>query len=111
MNNKGFAITTILFGITLLFCLLLMSLLGILSTYWSNMEKLVEGVDGSTGARNLAIKREIRNNSNARFGSEQDIVNYIRSTNKGGLYCLNDKSKPNYCNYYSSAGKVGTKLN
>lgn len=47
MNNKGFAITTILYGLLILFCMLLISLLGILSTYKNNMEKLIENTNGA----------------------------------------------------------------
>ena len=46
MNNKGFAITTILYGVLILFCLLLGSMLGILSTYRGNLEKLIENNNG-----------------------------------------------------------------
>lgn len=55
MNNKGFAITTILYGILILFCLLLLSMLGILSTYRGNIEKLIENHNGA---------REIISNNN-----------------------------------------------
>ena len=50
MNNKGFAITTILYGLLVLFCFLLTALLGILYSYKSTQEKLVDEVNG---ARNL----------------------------------------------------------
>ena len=36
MNNKGFAITTILYGTMLLFSILLISMLGILAFYMSH---------------------------------------------------------------------------
>ena len=49
MNNKGFAITTILYGVLILFCLLLVSMLGILATYRNNLEKLVEENNGARG--------------------------------------------------------------
>lgn len=52
MNNKGFAITTILYGILILFCLLLLSMLGILSTYRGNIEKLIENHSGARGIIN-----------------------------------------------------------
>ena len=47
MNNKGFAITTILYGVMVLFCLLLVSLLGILSSYRKTQERLVEATNGA----------------------------------------------------------------
>ena len=97
LNNRGFAITTILFGITLLFCLLLVSLLGILNIYWSNMRLLVDGVDGTTGARNVVIirKKEVTDQSSA----TSDVV----KNKRGGLYCI--KNTNTYtCSYYSSDG-------
>ena len=86
MNNKGFAITTILFGTMILFLLLLVSLLGILSTYRNNLEKLIQ--DGK-GARNIiTIPPTTINNS---YISEDSAY-----FNKSGLYCFND----NTCKYY-----------
>ena len=50
MNNKGFAITTILYGTFLLFLMLMLAMLGILSRYKGNMELLI---DETNGARNI----------------------------------------------------------
>lgn len=50
MNNKGFAITTILFGTLILFLMLLLSMLGILSTY---KERLTLLIDSNNGARDI----------------------------------------------------------
>ena len=47
MNNKGFAITTILYGILILFLMLLVSMLGILNTYNDRMEMLIENNNGA----------------------------------------------------------------
>lgn len=47
LNNKGFAITTILYGTLILFMLLFVSLLGILSQYRKNLEKLTESTNGA----------------------------------------------------------------
>lgn len=47
LNNKGFAITTILYGTLILFMLLFVSLLGILSQYRKNLEKLTESNNGT----------------------------------------------------------------
>lgn len=55
MNNKGFAITTILYGTLILFLMLLISLLGILSTYKDRLGMLI---DGNDGARDI-VNREI----------------------------------------------------
>lgn len=85
MNNKGFAITTILFGITLLFCLLMISMLGILSTYRNNLELLIEN---DKGARNtLTMKKK--------------DINDISEIKDRGLYCINGD-----CKYYTTSGTI-----
>jgi len=72
MNNKGFAITTILYGILILFCLLLVSMLGILSVYKNNLDKLI---NENGGARNIVTMEKITDPS--------EISNR-------GLYCYTD---------------------
>lgn len=47
MNNKGFAITTILYGTLILFLMLLVSMLGMLTTYKNRLEKLIESNNGA----------------------------------------------------------------
>lgn len=47
MNNKGFAITTILYGTMVLFLMLFVSMLGILSTYKDRLEMLIENNNGA----------------------------------------------------------------
>ena len=47
MNNKGFAITTILYGIMILFCILLVSLLGLLASYKKTQNLLVDNTNGT----------------------------------------------------------------
>ena len=47
MNNKGFAITTILYGTFLLFLLLMLAMLGLLNNYKQNMDKLIDGANGA----------------------------------------------------------------
>ena len=47
MNNKGFAITTILYGTLILFLMLLISMLGILSSYKDRLEMLIENNNGA----------------------------------------------------------------
>jgi len=42
LNNKGFAITIVLYGTFILFLLLILSLLGILSTYKLRLEKVMD---------------------------------------------------------------------
>lgn len=54
LDNRGFAITTVLYGTLILFLMLLTSMLGILSTHRVRMEKLIEE---EHGARDI-IKQE-----------------------------------------------------
>ena len=58
MNKNGFAITTILYGIMILFCILLVSLLAILSSYKKTQDILIESNNGT-----------------------REIVNYNKTTN------------------------------
>ena len=58
MNRKGFAITTILYGIMILFCVLLVSLLGILSSYKKSQEILTESNNGTREIINIGITDE-----------------------------------------------------
>ena len=80
MNNKGFAITTILYGLLILFCFLLVSLLGILSTYRGNLEKLIENTNGSRNAVTMG-----ENHDYSSFEALKDDKNAKR-----GLYCFGD---------------------
>ena len=50
MNNKGFAITTILYGTLVLFLMLLLSLLGILTSYKDRLGMLI---DNENAARKI----------------------------------------------------------
>ena len=47
LNNKGFAITTILYGTLILFLMLMLSMLEILSSYKDRLEILIESSNGS----------------------------------------------------------------
>lgn len=47
MNNKGFAITTILYGTFLLFLMLMVTMLGILANYKDKMQILMEETNGA----------------------------------------------------------------
>ena len=80
MNNKGFAITTVLYGTLILFCLLLVSMLGILSTYKNNLDKLI---NASNGTRDI-VKIEKKD------------VSSLSGISEPGLYCINGN-----CGYYS----------
>lgn len=62
MNNKGFAITTILYGTMVLFLLLILSTLAIAASYKDKLEILIENTNGaryilnSNKTRTLNIK-------------------------------------------------------
>lgn len=56
LNNKGFAITTILYGTLVLFMLLFVSLPGILSQHKNNLEKLIENTNGAREIINSKYK-------------------------------------------------------
>lgn len=76
MNNKGFAITTVLYGTLILFCLLLLSMLGILSTYKNNLDKLINANNGTNGTRDL-------------INMKKQTINDPSEITKMGLYCIN----------------------
>ena len=90
MNNKGFAITTILYGLLILFCFLLVSLLGILSTYRGNQEKLIENENGSRDAITMVCEEyngtfnDFKNSGNAKRGlykfSGETTCTYVSSS-------------------------------
>jgi len=58
MNNKGFAITTILYGTLILFLMLLVSMLGILNTYKDRLEILIESNNGARDIINSIYESE-----------------------------------------------------
>ena len=87
MNNKGFAITTVLYGTLILFCLLIISMLGILSTWRNNLDKLI---DNSGGSRSIVTM-------------EKKTVSSEAGINQTGLYCIGGG-----CKYYSYAATPRT---
>ena len=90
MNNRGFAITTILFGLMILFCLLLTSLLSLLSIYKGNVEKLVESDN--------AAREEVTMIANKNYSSIDSLkAETDTSKKKRGLYCFG-----NNCRYVSN---------
>ena len=81
MNNKGFAITTIIYGSFILFILLIVSFLGICATYKNNLSKLI---DATGGARDIITTKPITT-----YASKAELIssgNIIKS----GIYCFND---------------------
>ncbi|MBQ8219521.1 MAG: hypothetical protein IJZ79_07200 [Bacilli bacterium] len=90
MNNKGFAITTILYGTLILFMLLFLSLLGILSQYKSNLEKLVDNVKGTRGIVTLVRGKQM-------ISSGQEVM-------QRGFYSIDNGT----CYRYLTVGEKAT---
>ena len=88
MKSKGFAVTTMVYGITILFILLLISFLSILSIYQKNLKELLEN---SNGSREL-LKIDV----NYDYPSMEALIN--DDNRKSGLYCFNDST----CMYVSA---------
>lgn len=53
MNNKGFAITSIIYAILVLFLMVLLSMLAILSNQKNMSEDLIDGESGARSITNL----------------------------------------------------------
>ena len=81
MNNKGFAITTIIFGLFILFMLLLMSFLGICANYIDNLSKLI---DATGGARDIITTKPITS-----YASKAELISSEKLI-KSGCYCFDD---------------------
>ena len=86
LDNKGFAITTILYGTLILFILLLLSLLGILSQYKNNLDKLI---NEGKGARSIVTMEKIE-------------ITEGETITAGGLYLVNMNDGSNCTKYFSS---------
>ena len=82
LNNKGFAITTILYGTLILFILLFISLLGILSQYKKNLERLIES---NNGARDI-VTMTPQNISSGEIICNTDNENKAKKANKNDGY-------------------------
>lgn len=78
LNNRGFAITTILYGVLLIFIFLLLSMLGILGSYRDNLEKLIDNTNGSRDI--IQIKKNDRS-SGRRLVCQNNICEYCNSNN------------------------------
>lgn len=94
MNNRGFAITTILFGLMILFCLLLTSLLSLLSIYKGNVEKLVESDNAARKTITMIANKEYTSIDGLKAETNM-------SKKKRGLYCFGNSHDD--CRYVSNA--------
>lgn len=97
MNNKGFAITTILYGIMILFCILLVSMLGILSSYRKTQNILTENTNGT---RDI-IKYE-KFNVNQLGEIDVGRIVYCMSDDSDAICCIRSMSNyaPSLCESY-----------
>lgn len=59
MNNKGFAITTVLYGTFILFLLLMVTMLAIAANYKSKMELLIDHSNGARAVVDLYNKSDL----------------------------------------------------
>lgn len=92
MNNKGFAITGILYGLMLIFILALTSFLSILVGKNRRIDELEKSV-----YENLELKKETYN-----FADNED--NYKYTTSSNGLYTFNYNGST--CNAYLPSNTV-----
>lgn len=83
LNNKGFAITTVLYGTLVLSMLLLVSLLGILSQHKNNLEKLINNVNGARDIVNsrYTIDKDVDDSNVDDGSSESDDTSIEMDTN------------------------------
>ena len=74
MNNKGFAITSIIYGLMLLFIVIVTSFLSILVGRNRRMDELVEGIYDSLDYKQITVKSTAFDNSkNAYVTSEKGL--------------------------------------
>ena len=64
MNNKGFAITTILYGMLILFLILIVAMLGMLTTYKDRLALLIEDTNGARKIINTSVVPDVEENIN-----------------------------------------------
>lgn len=95
MNNKGFAITSVLYGLLIVLLLIIMGSLTTLSNQKKIMEELI---DGDKGAREIV--NEIIELDDSQFTEINGELSY--TTSKTALYVYNN------CKKYYSAGKTIT---
>lgn len=89
LNNKGFAITAVLYGLLILFVLLVSSYLMVLSTRKNRVDNLIKDIE-----EEYTERIDDDNNNNSQIG-EYDVVIKVTDSNKqlisGGT--LNDTDK------------------
>ena len=95
-NNKGFAITTVIFGTMILFMLLLLSILGLTSNYLKNLNLLTDSVNGTrnTGTMKAICVTQADITALKRLYFKETSTNHSACMNnvKSGLYCFGSPS-------------------
>ena len=105
-NNRGFAITTVIFGTMILFMLLLFSLLTLSSNYLKNLNLLTDSVNGTrnVGTMKAICVKETSIDAIRRLYFKEtttDHSNCVKNV-KSGLYCFgstNSTTCSNNCVY------------
>lgn len=77
MNNKGFAITSIIYGLMLLFIVIITSFLSILIGKNRRMDKLVEGVYESLEYEQITVKSTAFENSKNAYVTKEKGLYYF----------------------------------
>ena len=107
-NNKGFTITTTLFGTFILFLLLLASVLSILSLRMNNMKLLMGDSDEEAG-RNVATMKAVWYQNFEELRAE---AFRLGDGATGGLFCFREHAESETeCRYVSRASLVGVSKN
>lgn len=91
MNNKGFAITAVLYGLLVMFLMIVVGTLAILYNQKKMMEELI---DGDNGAREIVKLKTI----------ELSEDSFPFTTSEMALYVYNNGDKE--CKQYYAAGKT-----
>ena len=95
-NNKGFAITTVIFGTMILFMLLLLSILGLTSNYLKNLNLLTDSANGTreTGTMKAICIPQNNIDEIRRLYFRETSVNHSECMKnvKSGLYCFGSPS-------------------
>lgn len=88
MNNKGFAITSIIYGLMLLFVVIITSFLSILVGRNRRMDEVVEGVYESLKYEEITITKDsFIENDNTSYGTPKRALYHFDIDNDGTNEC------------------------
>lgn len=89
MNNKGFAITSIIYGLMLLFVVIITSFLSILVGRNRRMDELAEGVYESLKYEEIIITKDsFTENDNTSYGTPKRALYHFDIDKDGTVECL-----------------------